>query len=352
MKSLFYISAVLALVSCRTQLPEQYYKKSLVEDNYIDHKKNTYTLHLTDASSISKLWIQNTKDTVTLEKKDTTNVFKKQRSRPYFDLVTKADTTILSNRYITFKKTVNFRDIGGIKTKNGTTTKWGMIYRSDNLSKLKDSEFDAFNDLNIKTVFDLRTPNEIKGKEDNLPQGTHYVHAPTVEDNADMLTQMRGKVIRGEISGEQSLQFMTSLYRSIISDNIPGLRKFINQVLDADEPVLYHCSAGKDRTGVTTALILSILNVERQTIVNEYLLSNYYRRDKTERIIRMAKVAKVIKPHLGITIIQNFMGVDERYINAAFDEIDSRYGGIDNYIKNQLGIDDDKHKLIIKKFTY
>jgi len=342
------------VVSCSSKLPAHFYNKTLKEAVYVDNNKNDYTLHFNNDST-SKIWYHTSTDTVQLQKSanDSIRQVKNLKQRPYFNLLSNTNTiSIVSNRSLYFKQVVNFRDIGGLRTKEGKTVKWGMIYRSDNLSKLKTGEFNTFRDLHIKTVFDLRTAKEIKGKEDHLPENTIYIHSPTVEDNADMLSQMRAKVIRGEITEEQSIQLMLELYQGTVSDNITPLKKLINQILDSDEPVLYHCSAGKDRTGIVTAVVLSILNVDRETIMNEYLLSNYYRREKIEKLLGLAKTAKVIRPHIGIKVIQNFMSVDERYLDAAFEEIDKQYGGIDQFIKQVLGIDDAKRSLIIAKFTY
>jgi len=355
-KNIFYISLVsLIVASCKSKLPEQFYKKTLKEENYVENNKNNYVLHFDKKSVISGIWMKNTHDSdqknLQIGPQDSV-VIKKLKYRPYFYLLSGYDTTIVSARNIDFKKTVNFRDIGGLETKDGRTVKWGKIYRSDNLSKLKSSELKKFNDLNIKTVFDLRTTSEIKGKEDHLPENTNYVHTPTIEDNADMLSKMRKKVIRGEISEEQSLQLMFELYQGTVSDNIPLLRNLIHQILDSDKPVLYHCSAGKDRTGIITALILSIFNVDKETIMKEYLMSNYYRKAKIEKMIGIAKIVKVIKPHIRLKVIENFMDVDARYLNAAFDKVDSNYGGIEQFIKKELGIDDQERKHIIEKFTY
>jgi len=353
MKNLVYLClAMIALSSCATKLPEHFYSKSLKEANYVENHKETYTVHLDKQTTTAKIIVANNANIKVNTKNDSIAVLKHQSKRPYFIITNNNDTTTLANRNIYFKKIDNFRDIGGLPTKDGNTVKWGKIYRSDNLSKLKTSEFNKFNNLNIQTVFDLRTATEIKGKNDNLPNGVKYVHASLVEDDADVINQMRGKVLRGEISDEQSVVLMQDLYTSIISDNIPMLRQFINQVLDADAPVLYHCSAGKDRTGITTVLILSILNVDRQTIINEYLMSDYYRRQRVESILSKAKIAKIVKPHIGLKAIQNFMSVDKRYIQTAFDEIDTKYGGMDNFIRNQLGISDARRKELIKKLTY
>lgn len=273
-------------------------------------------------------------------------------SLPYLGLVPGGDTAIISGRQIHFKNAVNFRDIGGLKTQDGKTVRWGKIFRSDNLSRLESGEFEKFNEMHIKTVYDLRTDHEIKGREDHLPANVKYLHTPTVQDREGEIAKLRAKVISGQISEAQANEQTVRFYQDAVSVNVTAMREIIRQITDSNKPVLYHCSAGKDRTGIVSALILSILNVDRQTIVNEYLLSNYYRKKKTEKMLGKAKLAKIIKPKMDLNAIKVFMTVDESFINATFDVIDKTYGGIDLFIKNQLEIDPKKRKEIIEKFTY
>ena len=355
--NIFYTTLfVLTITSCQVSLPDKHYRKSLQEDIYVENVRDNYTLHLNNKTSAFQVSLQplpeaagqNTEET----RPDSTIVFKNLKSyRPYINLVSGGDTTVVSNRHIYFENVLNFRDIGGLKTRDGKTVRWGNIYRSDNLSKLKNKEFDKFSEMHISTVYDLRTDHEIKGKEDNLPSNVRYVHTPTVQDNEGEIAKLRAKVIGGEISEKQANELTVKFYRDAVTVNVNSLKEIINKIVDSNEPILYHCSAGKDRTGIVSAIILSILNVDRQTIVNEYLLSNYYRRDKTEKTLGKAKLAKIIKPKMDLKAIEVFITVDESFINATFSAIDEQYGGIDNFIESQLGIDGKKRMEIISKLT-
>lgn len=260
--------------------------------------------------------------------------------------------TNAEKRYLNFKKTTNFRDIGGISTLDGKTIKWGKIYRSDNLSNLKNKEFSRFDALQIKTVIDLRTKAEIAEKKDNLPLNTNYISVPIVSDQGDLMGQMKGKVLRGEVSEDESKNLMEAFYIKCLTDNIPLLQDVITKITTSEEPILYHCTAGKDRTGIVTAILFSILNVDRETIVNEYLLSNYYRSSKIKSTVKKAKLLKVIKPKLNTKVIVNFMSVDKEYINAVFEIIDSNYGGMDQFIEKELKIDPLQRKKIADHLTY
>ena len=339
-----------ALVLSCAKLPAHYYEKTLWEENYVENSKDDYVLHYNEGSISKVLVIDGSKQT-TLDADKNPIKLSDPNKRPYFKTISGQDTVTLYNRRVDFEDVINFRDIGGLKTQDGRQVRWGKIFRSDNLADLKPTDFEKFNNLKIQTVFDLRTESEIKGKEDQLPKNVRYIQAPTVKDNGDMLTQLRGKLLRGEISEDQSFQMITELYQNIVTSDLASLRELLRNILASDEPVLYHCSAGKDRTGVVTAMILSILNVDRKTIFDEYLMSNYYRRDKLKKILRKAKLGKIIKPKINLKVIENFMSVDERYLAATFDVIDTQYGGIDLFIKNQLQISDQDREQIIKKLT-
>ena len=358
LKSTVYIVAfALAITSCKVSLPEEYKRKSLQEDIYVENNKENYSLYLDNKASAFQINLQSLGNTVNLNTKenasDSVILFKNRNSfRPYFNLVSGSDTTVVSNRYIDFENTVNFRDIGGLKTKDGKTVRWGKIYRSDNLSQLETNDFSKFNNMHIKTVYDLRTDHEIKGKEDHLPENVQYKHTPTVEDQEGEIAKLRAKVINGEITDKQATEQTVKFYEDAVTVNVKSLSEIIRQITDSNEPVLYHCSAGKDRTGIVSALILSILNVDRKTIVDEYMLSNYYRKAKTEKMLGKAKLAKIIKPKMDLKAIEVFMTVDEKFINATFNAIDKEYGGIDKFIQNQLGIDQQARKQIVARLTY
>ena len=350
MKKLPLLFIFSLLLSCGVKLPASYYEKSLTEQTYLENDRNTYALHF--RSLPLQIQLEHADKSFQWNHADNPVLLKNFRQRPYFHLYYPTDTLILTNRHISFSQVINFRDIGGLQTSEGKTIKWGKIFRSDNLSGLKKNEFQKFNDLGIESVYDLRTESEIKDKEDRLPETVRYIHFPTVKDNGDLLTQLKGKVINGEISEEESIKLTLDLYRGSVTENLPAFRELTDKILNSDKPVLYHCSAGKDRTGIITALILSILKVDRQTILNEYLLSNYYRSTKIEKMLGKAKLAKVIKPHLNLKVIENFMKVDARYLNATFEIIDQKYGGMDKFIKNELGINDQTRSLLINKLTY
>jgi protein-tyrosine phosphatase len=270
----------------------------------------------------------------------------------YSDLLARGgDSATVAARYIGLENTINFRDLGGLKTKDGRTVRKGFIYRSDNLSKLETADFGRFSALRIATVYDLRTDHEIKGKEDHLPADVRYMHTPVVQDNAGEIKGLKKRVLNGEISGQQAKEMTARFYADAVTVNIGSVKDIIKQITSSDQPVLYHCSAGKDRTGIISALILSVLNVDRQVIVDDFMASNYYRRGRAEKTLGKAKLGRVIKPKLNMDAVEILSTVDESFISATFNAIDSTYGGMEPFIENELGIDKVARRVLIEKLT-
>ena len=261
------------------------------------------------------------------------------------------DSAAVAGRYIGLDNTINFRDLGGLKTKDGRTVRKGFIYRSDNLSKLEPDDFGAFNALRIATVYDLRTDHEIEGREDRLPANVHYLHTPVVQDNAGEIKGLKKRVLNGEITEQQAKDMTAKFYADAVTVNIGAVKDILKQITSSDQPVLYHCSAGKDRTGIISALILSILNVDRQVIVDDFMVSNYYRRARAEKTLGKAKLGRIIKPKLNMDAIEILSTVDESFIQATFHAIDSTYGGMEPFIENGLGINKAARQVLVERLT-
>ncbi|MFM2325993.1 MAG: hypothetical protein RIR31_195, partial [Bacteroidota bacterium] len=116
---------------------------------------------------------------------------------------------------------------------------------------------------------------------------------------------------------------------------------------NSDSAVLFHCTAGKDRTGICTALILYALNVDENIIMQDYLASNYYRQADNERMKKML----VDTYHMKEEVVEGMMSVKESYLQSTFDAIKNKYGSINNFLKTEMGLTPKKHKMLKKKFT-
>jgi len=240
-----------------------------------------------------------------------------------------------AKRFVRLDGTVNFRDIGGYATKDGRHVKWGKIYRSDALNRLSDSDLKKLQDLNIGFVADFRGPFEVKAAPDRLPAGAVRISLPA---GSEHIGDSSNKSLGLQLPPDSSL---VSFYR-----NTAPLRERYRPVFDAllglqaGNALLYHCTAGKDRTGIATALILYALGVDKTVIVQDYIATNVYRRSAN------AKAIPAMVKGYGISekVAGNMMAAREEYIEATFSSLEEQYGSIDNYLEKEMGLNKAKRK--------
>lgn len=253
---------------------------------------------------------------------------------------------------VKIKKVNNFRTLGNIKNSEGKTLKKGKFYRSGNLYKLKNSSFKELDKLGIKEIIDLRNAKEISDKPDNLPDNIIYKKYSAFQDQGDQLSQAKKLVLKGKVNALDADKRMLDFYREYVTENPETIKKIITEILESNQPVLYHCTAGKDRTGIITALILTILKFDKDTIYNDYLLSNNFRKGLVEKRLNFANNLHFIYPKMDLKVLEKLSWIESDYLDASFDEINKKYGSIDIYIQQVLGISDDKRKEYMRKFTY
>ncbi len=214
----------------------------------------------------------------------------------------------------------NVRDLGGYTGAEGKTVKWRTVMRSGDLNKLTDADLEYLAAIPIVSYVDFRDSNEIKAAPDRRPATLRHdflipVGAGSIVELKDLRTGNTGDLlVWGNQMFVRDFQHEFTRFFRILSD--PG-----------NTPLLFHCSAGKDRTGYAAALFLSALGVDRETVIADYMLSAETLRDKYA-----ADVAKY--PEL-----EPLMTVQRRYIEGAFEVIDKEYGGVEKYLTEYLGVD-------------
>lgn len=257
-----------------------------------------------------------------------------------------------TEKQLEIKKVTNFRTIGNIKNVDGRILKQGKFYRSAHLHKLKKRSFKTFENLGIKEIIDLRNSKEISQRPDVIPQNVDLKNYSAFEDEGDQLDQAKKLVLKGKVKGTDADQRMLDFYKTYATENPEIIKKIIHEILDSEDPVLYHCTAGKDRTGIITALILTILKFDTATINNDYLLSNNYRQKMVQKRLHLANDLHFIYPKMDLNVIEKLSWVEKDYLKATFLEINKKYGSIDIYIHQNLGISENKRNEYILKFTY
>lgn len=214
----------------------------------------------------------------------------------------------------------NVRDLGGYVTTEGRSVKWGKAVRSGDLDKLTDNDLQYLNNFPIRTYIDFRDAAEAAMTPDKQPDSVvNTFHLPV---DAGNLMQMHG------LSFEKGEKLMEEINRILVTQSQGTYKEFFRIASDEQNlPLLFHCSAGKDRTGFAAALLLAALGVDRKTIMEDYMLSSDYLKEKYAEDIR------------AYPILEPLMTVRPSYLEAAFEVIDKEFGGIENYLKNQLNVD-------------
>lgn len=261
-------------------------------------------------------------------------------------------------RVIHLKGTTNTRDIGGYQNSDMHTLRWGQIIRSDNLSRLTAGDFQELEKIGLKTVIDLRTQKEHDQSPtawtgDNPPR---FFHFPVGDSDNDWFTAQRKMMKRNRFTQEQALEHMIEGYRTFAEEGTSSYRKLMEVVLDESNwPVLIHCSAGKDRSGIAVALILEALGVDRETIMEEYLLTNEISRIEEKAVFlskesrnssRGNKFSKGTPASAWLPIV----GVDTRMLEAFYVTVDEKYGSMDEYLA-ELGVDRDARGALAASLT-
>ncbi|MGC4037627.1 MAG: tyrosine-protein phosphatase [Chitinophagaceae bacterium] len=241
-----------------------------------------------------------------------------------------------TKREVKLEGAINFRDIGGYTTKDGKHVKWGKIYRSAALNKLTDADLDKLQTLSITYVADFRGPYEVKVAPDKIPAGATRVSLPAGSENIGDSNYMKNMI--KQMANDSSL---VNFYRITIPFK-DRYKPVFDELLtmNKDSALLFHCTAGKDRTGIGAALILYALGVDEKTIMDDYLATNYYRTAENEKAIN----AMVKGYGMSESTAKNMMAAKESYLQATFTSIKSQYGSIDNYLEHEMGLDKKKIK--------
>jgi protein-tyrosine phosphatase len=251
--------------------------------------------------------------------------------RWYFELrPAHGEPLVTADRSLHLATAPNFRDIGGYRTRDGRWVKVGLVYRSDELDRLSDADLAKLGRLAPALDVDLRSAGERQRGPDRLPAGAELLVADVIGDAGPNATTM-AKIN----SPDAAADFLVTANRQFVS--LPSARdaygSLFARLQGPGGPIVYHCSAGKDRTGWATAVLLSALGVPRSTVMADYLASNGYLAEKNQAAFSRMPAASVAN-------LTPIFTVRAAYLDAAFEEVDRSYGSFDRYLRVGLGIDD------------
>lgn len=223
-------------------------------------------------------------------------------------------------RLLPLEGAFNVRDLGGYITSDGKTVKWNRLIRAGDLHKLTDADLDYLNGIPVRTYIDFRDREEAAAAPDKKPASvTNLFHIPI--DAGDMMQLQRFTIDDGR-------KLMEEVNRMLVRYSQQEYKEFFRIASDESKsPLLFHCSAGKDRTGFVAALFLSALGVDYETIVEDYMLSATYLKEKYAEDVK------------AIPQLEPLMTVKRSYLEAAFEVINNEYGGVENYLTQHLNVD-------------
>lgn len=242
---------------------------------------------------------------------------------------------------------LNLRDLGGYRAGDGRKVRQNLLYRSGNLNLPLAVLAEALNPLNIAMVFDLRTESEVRKHPYTLPPAIGYGHRPifaSLDDGEggpqldypedDQALQALNGLDLPDLSGKLD-SFMTKLYLDM-GENPVIFGEIIKEILgQGGKPVLFHCVAGKDRTGILATMILLALGVSREDVRENYLLSNHYRQEEIDRETERIQ-ANIDNPDL-VDLITGMLLAKEEYLEATLGFIDA-CANFDDYAHARLGL--------------
>ena len=227
-------------------------------------------------------------------------------------------------RVLPLQGATNFRDLGGYPGQDGRPVRWRRLFRSDHLAGLTEADKSLLAGLGLAKAFDFRGQAERAAVAYELPGVTQHSLAiePTV------VQRMQDLMSSGQaLTPERAAELMTELYRALVNDQAHRFAELFEHLLATDAPVVFHCTAGKDRTGFAAALVLLALGVPRSVVEQDYLLTN--------RVFQQPPAAQ---GGLSAEVLAVLWRVQPGFLDAALHAVDTDHGGVERYLSQRLGL--------------
>lgn len=256
---------------------------------------------------------------------------------------------IQDQKFLPVAGIVNARDLGGYSTDEGKTVRSGCLFRSASLADAKDKDLTFFADIPVGTVVDFRMDFELRGKEDKAIPGARYVRLPVNSSGMDLTNEDAKELSRHKsfdvkkfimiaAFNKRAQTIAREMYPTMVTD--PACQRqfsaFLQMVVNADSAILFHCTQGKDRTGLAAAYLLSALGVDRDTVIKDFDATNAIYAKHVKRISRRIRFWGGKDEE--IETVKAFIGANTENFIKALDLIDLRYGSMRDYLRGPLGL--------------
>ncbi|MEU8789471.1 tyrosine-protein phosphatase [Streptomyces sp. NPDC048643] len=235
----------------------------------------------------------------------------------------------------------NFRDVGGLPTTDGRRVRPGQLFRSGHLAHATEEDAAFLSSLGLHTIFDFRNAadQKLEGPDVELP-GVRNVNLPLTDpaDGSEFWKMVRDgdlDQLRAILGDGKAAARMIGSYRAIITERTAEHSRVLRSMAEDGVPALMHCAAGKDRAGLSIAITLLALGVERDAIVADYLESNAAHR--RYKVHRTSSAASAYSPEV-MELLSPLFDARAEYLTAAFETIEETWGGVDAYLEKGLGL--------------
>ncbi len=241
---------------------------------------------------------------------------------------------------VRLSRAANFRDLGGYATAAGKTVRRGVLFRSDNLAGLNARDLEVCRELGLKSVYDLRHAYEREIRPSNLGEEPmpRVVEIPIHYPPLDRRESQR-KILEADVEAGHFRKLMIEANRAYALDFRDEWSALLRSLAEPDSlPAVIHCVEGKDRTGFAAALVLSAVEVPRETVYQDYLLSGRFLRRRAKLYAFLASLGSRFR--LSREDVRPLLEVERAYLEAAFAAIDETFGTFDVYLRDALRLDE------------
>ena len=236
-------------------------------------------------------------------------------------------------RKLSMDGSYNTRELGGYKTTDGKSVKFGVLFRSDKLSDISLEDQKYLKNLGIQRIVDFRSKAEKTEDPDKIPDGMTYIEMPIEVDGA-MRTKIEA-ILKGEINRNVK-DFLIEANEEFIKNYSHIYSKFLKDLAKEQKPTMFHCTAGKDRAGFAAAITLIAIGVSKEDAINDYMKTNEYTAERIDEMI--SKIELMSLYQTDGELLRTLLGVEREYLEAAFKAAENEYGSIENYIRSGLNI--------------